>query len=137
VTHQVSHPYIATGKIIVLYILIFIFFKTKWEDKRFTRVLVPSRVRKRSCRSVNRNPEESRWMTSRLVKDQLWASYKRNLNSCFRLPVSRQEGAISRNSDTASTLLSFIKFCIRVLGGTYMKEAMFNYWLVQKPILPT
>ena len=35
VSDQVSHPYKTTGKIIVPYILIFIFFNTKLEDKIF------------------------------------------------------------------------------------------------------
>jgi hypothetical protein len=35
VCDQVSHPYQTTGKIIVLYLLIFIFFVSKLEDKRF------------------------------------------------------------------------------------------------------
>jgi hypothetical protein len=35
VTDQVSHPHKTTGKIIVLYTLIFIFFENRQEDKRF------------------------------------------------------------------------------------------------------
>jgi hypothetical protein len=35
VTDQVSHPYKTTGKITVLYILIFIFWDSRREDKRF------------------------------------------------------------------------------------------------------
>ena len=34
--NQVSHPYKTTGKIIVLYTLIFIFLNSKLEDKRFS-----------------------------------------------------------------------------------------------------
>jgi hypothetical protein len=34
VRNQVSHPYSTTGKIIVLYILIFRFFYMRREDKR-------------------------------------------------------------------------------------------------------
>jgi hypothetical protein len=35
VTDQVSHPYRTTGKITVLYILIFSYFDMRREDKRF------------------------------------------------------------------------------------------------------
>jgi hypothetical protein len=35
VSDQVLHPYKTTGKIIVLYFLIFIFFNSKLEDNRF------------------------------------------------------------------------------------------------------
>jgi len=35
VSDQISHPYKTTGKIIVLYILIFKFFGSKLEDKKF------------------------------------------------------------------------------------------------------
>jgi hypothetical protein len=35
VSDQVSHPYKTTGRIIFLFILIFIFFDNKMEDKRF------------------------------------------------------------------------------------------------------
>jgi hypothetical protein len=35
VRYQVSHPHSITGKITVLYILIFRFFDIRWEDKRF------------------------------------------------------------------------------------------------------
>jgi hypothetical protein len=32
---HVSHPYSTTGKITVLYVLIFRFFDMRWEEKRF------------------------------------------------------------------------------------------------------
>jgi hypothetical protein len=35
VRDQVSHPYKTTGKIIVLYILIFVFLGSRQEDRRF------------------------------------------------------------------------------------------------------
>jgi hypothetical protein len=35
VRNQISHPYSTTGKITVLYILIFRFFDMRQEDKRF------------------------------------------------------------------------------------------------------
>ena len=35
VSDQVSHPYKTTGKIIIMYILIFKFMESKLEDKRF------------------------------------------------------------------------------------------------------
>jgi hypothetical protein len=35
VRDQVSHPYIVTGKFILLNILIFMFLGSKWEDESF------------------------------------------------------------------------------------------------------
>jgi hypothetical protein len=35
VRDHVSHPYRTTVKIIVLYVLTFIFFDSRWEDRRF------------------------------------------------------------------------------------------------------